>query len=313
MTVSVAASYQHCQQILRRSSSNFAWSFAFLPREQRRAMTALYAFAREADDLADDDHPLSDRRAYLATLRADLERGLSGQFADDPQFVVVPALCDAARRFAIPPQYLFEILQGVEMDLDHQGFATFDELADYCYYVASAVGLACLHIWGGASEATYQPAVDCGVAFQLTNILRDLQEDAARGRVYLPLDDLARHGCDAGSFGAGAVAHEDLACLIAEQVERARGYYRSAARLEAHLSGPARRMFALMYGTYAALLEQIARQPGIVFQQRVRVPFWSRLTIARRALFSRLEPPGKLATEQHGRARKNGERGASAP
>ena len=153
-------------------------------------MQAVYAFARRCDDIADSSEPLDDRRERLTGWRHQLRAALSGH-GDDP---ILVALADTVSRFVVPQHLLWRVLDGVEMDLHHAGYATYAELRRYCEQVASSVGLACLAIWGCRNDEAILPAADCGVAFQLTNILRDLQEDGRQGRVYLPHDELARFG-----------------------------------------------------------------------------------------------------------------------
>ena len=199
MNDELAASYVHCQQIARRSASSFYYSFLLLPKPKRQAMCALYAFLRQTDDLSDSADSATDRRAALETWRESLERATRGAF-DDP---LLPALADTMAGYSIPVDHLHAVIDGVEMDLEPLEYETFDELEAYCHRVASAVGLACLCIWGTTSERALEPARQCGVAFQLTNILRDLKEDAARGRVYLPREDLARFDYSSDDLRAG--------------------------------------------------------------------------------------------------------------
>ncbi len=202
---SIEASRAFCRQTARRAGSNFHASFFLLSRPKREAMEALYAFMRHTDDLGDSPAPVDARRAALARWRAQVQAALGGAAepiaasvpsppAEDPFVALLPALIDAVRRFSIPPVHLLAVLDGVAMDLDGRRYETFDELADYCRHVASAVGLACIHIWGFRGEEALEPARKCGVAFQLTNILRDLKEDTARGRLYLPAEDLRQCG-----------------------------------------------------------------------------------------------------------------------
>jgi phytoene synthase len=176
MTPELEAGFRASQAVARRAASNFACAFWMLPREQRRGMEALYAFARRSDDIADSHEPLDDRRIALARWRDQLRKALSGR-SEDP---VLTAVADTVSRFVVPQHLLWRILDGVEMDLNHEDFATYADLRRYCEHVASAVGLACLAIWGCRDDEAILPAADCGVAMQLTNILRDLQEDGRR-------------------------------------------------------------------------------------------------------------------------------------
>ena len=264
-------SYDACRELTRKANSSFPVAFRLLPPHKRRAMDALYAFLRVTDDLADEPGELAGKRARLADWRAGLLGALGGHFTHP----VHPALADAVRRFAIPPRLLLDVIDGVESDLSPAAFATFAELYPYCYRVASAVGLACVRVWGlrpGASWAEADaPAEAAGVAFQLTNILRDLGEDRARGRVYLPADELAAFGCPPESWGGPSGAFR---AMMRFQASRAREFYRKAEPLTGLLSAEGRAIYRVMGGTYRRLLEEIARRGFDVFAKRVRVPRW---------------------------------------
>jgi phytoene synthase len=279
MTPDLKAAFAECQSIARRASSSFACMFWLLPAEQRRGMLALYAFARRCDDIADSQQPLDIRRQQLARWREQLRAALAGH-ADDP---VLLALADTASRFVVPQHLLWSIVDGVEMDLDHRGYATYAELRRYCEHVASAVGLACLPIWGCRDDEAILPAADCGVAFQLTNILRDLQEDGRQGRVYLPHQELARFGC-APIDWLGPVGTPQLAELLRFQCQRAAGLFEAGERTEKYLDRDPRRVFHWMWTAYRALLARIERDPLIVLRRRVRLPWHQKLRIAARAM-----------------------------
>src|ERR1700722_11475165 len=178
---SVAASFAYCARLARRAATNFYHAFRLLPVDQRRGMCALYAFMRVADDLADADEPTEARRAALEAWRRQLGDALDGIY----QHPLHPALHETVTRYDIPRDYLDAVLDGVCMDLDTDHYETFADLHCYCYRVASAVGLACVRVWGATGQNVETYAEAAGMAFQLTNILRDLAEDAARGRVYL--------------------------------------------------------------------------------------------------------------------------------
>ncbi len=189
----VEASYAFCRRLARRSGSNFYPCFLLLGREKRRGMDALYAFMRHTDDLGDNEEPPDARRKALSHWRLSLDETLrsEGVPINHP---LMPALADTVRRFQIPRQCLCDVVDGVEMDLQGRQYETFEDLAVYCRRVASAVGIACVHVWGFRDERALEPADKCGLAFQLTNILRDLKEDADHGRVYLPLEDFRAAG-----------------------------------------------------------------------------------------------------------------------
>lgn len=277
MTDDLAASYAYCQQQARRAASNFYYCFHLLPRDKRRAMHALYAYLRKTDDLCDGESALPQRQAALVVWRSEVEAALAGE-AQGP---ILPALADTAHRFEIPQAYLLDVLDGVQMDLDGRSYATFAELEHYCYRVASVVGLACIHIWGFTSERAIEPAIQCGVAFQLTNILRDLDEDAQRGRIYLPQEDLERFGYQAAEL-RGRVCDERLRRLVRFEAARAEEFYQQATGLHGYLHPQGQRVFGAMFDTYHALLREIGHREGDIFSGRVRVSKWKKLQIALR-------------------------------
>ena len=238
-------------------------------------MCALYAFSRHADDLSDNNQPVEVRSATLASWRTSLERSLEEKF-DAPLF---PALVDTLHRYDIPVQYLYDIIDGVEMDLETRRYETFDELSEYCYRVASAVGLACIHIWGFNSDEAKEPAIKCGLAFQLTNILRDLKEDAARERVYLPLEDLRRFDYSAEELLNG-VRDSRLTEIIRFETDRAEKLYRESATLLDYLHPDGKRALTTMMKTYWQLLAEIGRQSGNPMNGRIHLPTHRKLSIA---------------------------------
>jgi phytoene synthase len=220
--------------------------------------------------------PILDRQTALANWRQELLRALAGTPGEHP---LLPALADLAARKQIPPEYLIAVIEGVEMDLDLKGFETFAELSRYCYHVAGAVGLCCIHVWGFEGPEALPLAVDCGTAFQLTNILRDLGEDAAMGRVYLPAEDLKRFGYQT----ADIVAHcrdERFRELMAFQVARAREFYARAHLLFPLLKPSGRPIYRAMLRIYHGLLDEIERRDFDVFRERIRLPRWWKLWVS---------------------------------
>lgn len=283
-SVSLQESYAHCRRLAVRSASNFVWAFCLLPKPKRMAMHALYAFLRKTDDLGDNDPDPQTSLAAINAWRGSLDRALEGTY-DDP---ILPALIDSVRRFAIPTEHLYAAIDGVAMDCtpcDPKAprFATFVELERYCEHVASAVGMACIHIWGFCDPAAIEPARQCGIAFQLTNILRDLKEDAERGRVYLPAEDFRRFDYTPEELCRG-VCDQRFAALMRFEIARAEEHYRRAAALEAYLDPTGRRMFGAMMGTYGGLLEEIRHLETGVLHQRARLSRWQKLRIAGRWL-----------------------------
>lgn len=278
----LSESYAHCQQITRRSGSSFYYSFLLLSRPQRQAMCALYAYLRHTDDLADGAAPVAARQAALVAWRHSLFAALEGRF-DDPMLL---ALADVVRTYGIPLEYLTAAIDGAEQDLSRDRYETFAELEQYCELVASMVGLACLRIWGCTDRGAEPLARRCGVAFQLTNILRDLAEDAARGRVYLPREDLDRFNYSPDDLHAG-VRDERFRRLMQFQIERNERLYAEGARLERWLAPRERGVFGSMTAVYQALLAEIKRRDGDVLSTRVRLSSWRKMRIATRFLLLR--------------------------
>jgi phytoene synthase len=279
------ASYRYCGAVARREARNFYPSFLLLPADRRRSMCALYAFLRHTDDLVDGAGSAPEKAGALAAWRSDLEAALARRHAAWPG---LPALADTVARHAIPPRHLHAVLDGVAMDVQPRPFATFDDLYVYCYRVASAVGLSCLHIWGYRSEGGKAEALAeaCGIALQLTNILRDVREDARGGRVYLPVQDLERFGVAAPELIAGRPS-DRVRALLAFEGRRAYAYYSQAGPL-VHLVAPVGRpVLRAIVGIYRALLDEIARRDYDVLAARVTVPAWQKTTIALRALAGR--------------------------
>jgi phytoene synthase len=283
MTCSLETSYRACQRLTRESAHNFYYSFLLLPRGKRRSMCALYAFMRHTDDLGDNDQPVDARRHALDQWQRSLDLALEGRF-DSP---LLPALADTLAKFRVPPVYLYDVIDGVRMDLNRQRYETFDELADYCYHVASVVGLACIHIWGfQGGEAALVPARASGIALQLTNILRDLREDARAGRVYLPQEDLRRFGYTSEDLLAG-VDDARFDALMRFEIARAEDYYRQGAQLAPYLYQDGKRVFGAMTGIYRGLLDEIKLRHGDVFNRRVGLSPWRKLRIAARWMLPR--------------------------
>jgi phytoene synthase len=250
-----------------------------LPAGQRRALCALYAFLRIADDIADAAAPAGARGAALAEWRRQLHAALGGVY----HHRLHPALHHALTAYRVPAGYLEDVLDGVTMDLVADHYDTFDDLYRYCYRVASAVGLACIHVWGFVGDEAKAHAEAAGIALQLTNILRDLGEDAARGRVYLPREDLDRFGYRAEDLARGR-RDGAFSALMRFEVERARAYYGRAEPLGRLLRPAGRAVFQVMLRTYRGLLDAIEERDYDVFSSRVRLSRWRKLWLATRAL-----------------------------
>ncbi len=283
----VRESYHRCQQIARREARNFYYGFLVLPPERRRAMCALYAFLRQSDDITDEPGDPIQQSARLSQWRKALDLALtsSPDHISSGNSPIWPALADTVHRFDIPPAYLHAALDGVGMDLEPRLYATFDDLRGYCYRVASAVGLSCLHIWGYRSEGgrAESMADACGIALQLTNILRDVREDAARGRVYIPREDLEHFGVAPDELAHAPLDHR-IRALLEHQGHRAYDFYRQGLPLAALVAPVGRPVFRSIVGIYHNLLDEIARRRYDVFTGRVSLPAWRKTLITARSL-----------------------------
>jgi phytoene synthase len=282
----LARAYAACRTIAKREAKNFYYAFVALPLERRNAICAIYAFMRQADDLADDETlPREERRRKLDVWLAAWHEAAAGAPTADPVFLAVR---DAIQRFAIPLQLLDELVDGVAMDLDHTStgapdtYATFADLYRYCYLVASVVGLVCIRIFGYSGERAEKLAEETGIAFQLTNILRDVSEDAARHRVYLPLTDLATHGVSIDELlhrAPSAPPTPAERALLASVARRAEDYYRSADELLPLIHRESRPALWVLVSIYHALLKRIERADYDVFTRRASVPTAQKIAI----------------------------------
>jgi len=267
-------SYAFCERIARAQAKNFYYSFLLLSPAQRRAMCAIYAFMRYCDDLSDaEDVP--DRASAIARWSSDLDSALAGHAAEHPLWA---AFADAVERYRIPHQYFRDMIAGVSSDLEPRRIRTFQELYDYCYHVASVVGLTIVHIFGFDSPKALPLAEKCGVAFQLTNILRDVREDAENGRVYLPEEDLERFGVTPEELRAPHPS-EKLRALLAFEADRAREYYQESAPLVGMVHHTSRASLRALIGIYSRLLDRIVASNYEVLAQRIRVPTWEKIGI----------------------------------
>jgi len=267
--------HQYCQQKAAASGSSFYYSFLFLPEDKRRAITALYAFCREVDDVVDDSSDAATARATLAWWRQELAAAFHGT----PQHPVARALADVAPRFNLAEARLSEIIDGMQMDLDHHHYPTFDALQLYCHRVAGVVGLLSAEIFGYQDRRTLEYAADLGLAFQLTNIIRDVGEDARRDRIYLPLDELERHGVSLDDI-ARSRETDSFRRMMEFQIERAQSYYRDAfAKLPAK-DRRAQRTGIIMAAIYQTVLDEIRRDGCQVLTRRVSLTPVRKLWIA---------------------------------
>jgi phytoene synthase len=273
--MTIEESYAWCEGVARSQAKNFYYSFLLLSKPQRRAMCAVYAFMRYCDDLSDDEG-IPDRAAAITRWRADLTAALSGSPGDH---AVWPAFIDAVTRYKIPHQYFYDMIDGVSSDLEPRRIQTFEELYDYCYHVASVVGLTVIHIFGFESQEALLLAEKCGIAFQLTNILRDVREDAEKNRIYLPAEDLARFAVAPPTFEP----RERFIELMRFEAQRARDYYRESAPLVALIDAHSRASLRALIGIYSRLLDRIVASDYDVLARRVRVPTWEKLWVLMRS------------------------------
>ncbi len=266
---------QYCQRKAAQSGSSFYYSFLFLPPERRRAITALYAFCREVDDVVDECTDVQLARTKLAWWRAELVSMYQGK----PNHPVTQSLADATRAYNLPQELLMEIIDGMEMDLSQTRYPDFKALHLYCYRVASVVGLLAAEIFGYADRRTLKYAHDLGLAFQLTNIIRDVGEDARLGRIYLPADELARFGVPVEDI-LHARYSDAFRSLMEFQVERAEYHYEQAfAQLPAQ-DRRAQRPGLVMAAIYRALLREIRRDGCRVLDRRTALTPVRKLWIA---------------------------------
>jgi len=276
MTSTEAQAY--CTSLTKQSGSNFYYSFLFLPKARRNAMYTVYAFCKAVDSAVDEPPPGSDPKEELRRWRAELEEAYGGS----PTWPIMISLAHHVKRLSIPKAYFDELIKGVEMDLVTTRYGTFEELSLYCYRVASVVGLICLHVFGPTSAHAQDYAVDLGMAFQLTNILRDLGADAEHGRIYLPQEDLAQFGYSETDL-LQRHNNQQLRELVHFEAKRARAYYGKAQAALEGLPKRDRRALSvaeIMRAVYSRILERIDRPDHAVFGPRVRLSTSHRLALA---------------------------------
>ena len=266
--------YAYCQNVTRREAANFYYGIRLLPKDRRNALCAIYALARRVDDIGDGSAPQKEKLRRL-----DEERGKLASIDtayDDP---VLVALSDAVLRFPIPVEAFGELIDGVEMDVAGTRYETFADLLPYCRRVAGAIGRLSLGVFEARDRETASVyADDLGVAFQLTNILRDIREDLENGRVYLPSEDLERFGCDLSA------PNERIVDLIRFEADRARAWFESGLRLLPLLDRQSAACVGAMAGIYRRLLARIERRPDLVLRGRVSLPTWEKGWVAVRSL-----------------------------
>jgi phytoene synthase len=277
MTIAVDDAYRHCREVTKASATSFYHGMRLLPAPRRNAMYAIYAFARRVDDIADGALPAREKQAALDEVRAEV--AALDAAADDPGLV---ALADACARYPLPRRALSDLIDGAVMDVQGVRYATFDDLVVYCRRVAGTIGRLSLGVFGSIDkgERTMGLADDLGVAFQLTNILRDVSEDLADGRVYLPRDDLDVFGCRIGDIGIQG----DFAGLVRFEAARAEQWYDRGLQLLPLLDRSSGSCVSAMAGIYRRLLRRIERDPESVLGGRLSLPGWEKGWVAARSL-----------------------------
>jgi phytoene synthase len=308
----LAVAYSVCRSIARSSAKNFYYAFLALPRHKREALCAVYAYMRRCDDISDDASlPVRERRLKLADWLDTFHRVMQGNPSDDP---VLIALADAQRRFKIPIHLLDQLALGTAMDLAEEAdddepefargkfqetaektndaqptirYATFDDLYQYCYRVASVVGLVCIRIFGYRDPMAEPLAERCGLAFQMTNIIRDVKEDASMGRVYLPEEDLAKFQLDPAEL-QGTPDPARWRPLLALEADRAREFYLAGEELIPYISEDSQPALWVLITIYHQLLEKIASQEYDVFTNRISLTSWQKLKVLGKGFVKRL-------------------------
>jgi 15-cis-phytoene synthase len=301
----LAMAYSVCRGIARSAAKNFYYAFLVLPRRKREALCAVYAFMRRCDDLSDDATlPSRERRSMLENWLDAFHRAQAGEPTDDP---VLLALTDARRRYQIPAELLDQLAFGTLMDVPESGgdqhpyqeyperevsgpvvqYRSFKDLYLYCYHVASVVGLVCIKIFGYQNPEAERLAERCGIAFQLTNIIRDVKEDAALGRVYLPQEDLEQFALSAASL-QDSPDRANLRALLAVEADRAREFYRSGHDLIPLVSEDSQPALWVLVTIYRKLLEKIAQRQYDVYAERIRLTKFEKFTVLGKGFLKRL-------------------------
>jgi phytoene synthase len=291
--------YAVCRGISRRAAKNFYYGFMVLPSEKRNALSAVYAFMRHADDISDEpgiDPQL--KRQKLGEWLESAKAIFAGKATDDP---VLMALGDAQKKFKIPPELFEKLVYGTSLDLDIPPASaeapailceTFEDLKQYCYYVASVVGLVCIKIFGYQDTKAEFLAEDCGLAFQLTNIIRDIKEDASMGRIYIPAEDLVRSNLTAANFASSVLQDpaqaQQLRPALEYEAERARKYYESAKWLMELIDEDSRAALWVLVDIYSRLLQKITDRNYDVLTERVRLTLWEKLKVLSRGFLLRI-------------------------
>jgi phytoene synthase len=306
----VPQSYEECHRIARLSRSNFYYAFFLLPKLRRDGLAALYAFMRLIDDVADEAGDASAKRRGLAKWRAALDEAIASNGRVSASALrgaaeVLPALVDTMRRSNMPARYLHDLISGAEMDLTVNSYATFDRLREYCYRVAGTVGLTCTHVFGFRDPRALDLAEKLGLAFQLTNIIRDVHADHTMDRIYLPLEDLAQYNVKAEDL-ARSEATLGVRELLRFEADRAWQCYEEGAPLLGLIEPESRPALWLLVHTYSALLARMEDLDFAVFGERVRLSKAEKLVFIAKARFTRLTEENILEKRDSDRRRAGG-------
>ena len=291
MEGSLRDAYEHCRRVTRDQAKNFYYAFLTLPRARRQAIYAAYAFCRLCDDVADSALESEEKVAGLGEVTRALEQAEAGR----PEGPVFQAVAHVAATYDVPWEYFHEVVRGVEMDLTVHRYATFDDLRTYCYRVASVVGLICVRVFGCTSPQAQEPAIALGVAMQLTNILRDVAEDGANGRVYLPQEDLQRFGYSEAEL-LRSDFNDRFVALMRFQVQRAREQFQEGKALLPLLPLRSRACPAVLGGIYSRLLDRIEARGYDVYAKRVSLSGREKLFLMVRLWLQSLLPFRRIAT-----------------
>jgi len=319
LSTTLAESYETCHRIARASHSNFYYAFFLLPKPKRDALAALYAFMRLVDDVSDEEQGLLAKQRGLAKWRAAFDEAVTGHSqvfdgtaamplpseASYGEAEVLPALVDTMERYKMPARYLHDLISGAEMDLTVQAYPTFDRLREYCYRVAGTVGLTCTHVFGFRDARALDLAERLGLAFQLTNIIRDVHEDYKLGRVYLPEEDLQRYGVSPEDF-AHSEATLGVRELLRFESERAWQLYQEGSALLALIDPDSRGALWLLVHTYSALLGRIESLDFAVFGERIRLSKAEKMMFIAQARFGRHTEETILEKRDRDRRRAGG-------
>jgi len=304
----VSRSYETCHDIAKAARSNFYYAFYLLPKQKRDGLAALYAFMRLVDDVADEGDDLTTKRRGLAKWRAALDEAATGNGHTKTPLLgaeVLPALVDTMRRYNMPARYLHDLISGAEMDLTVTTYPTYDRLREYCYRVAGTVGLTCTHVFGFHDQRALDLAEKLGLAFQLTNIIRDVHDDHALGRVYLPEEDLSRYGISAADLGRRE-ATLGMRELLRFEADRAWQNYEEGAALLDMIDRESRPALWLLTHTYSALLARIESLDFAVFGERVRLSRAEKMLFIAQARFGRVTKENIIEKRDRDRRRAGG-------